>query len=399
MIKVITNDEEHAAALQEFRTLAARDPQTGTPERDALDLLVLVIDDYESRNFPFELPDPVDAIHFRMEQQGLSQRDLIPLLGSRSKVSEVLSRRRPLSLDQIRALSEGLGIPAKVLIQRTDDPIEDENALIQWGRFPAKEMKKRGWIETPSRPEHIDDIISKWYGAAWGSRSVSQDARFRTSAIRGSQGLDSYALLAWSTQIVTKAKATRLPAYKPGSLDRSAMQSLVHLSGAADGPRLACELLRDMGVAVIVESHLPKTRLDGAAIFLPQTATPIVGLTLRYDRIDNFWFTLMHELAHISLHLEEHGGIFYDDLAYTVSLASQEVEADELARDILIPPDIWAASDARRTHSVRVVEMLAEQLGINPAIVAGRIRHEDRDFRILSALIGQDQIKVQLKDM
>lgn len=88
----------------------------GTPEHDELELLVMLVESYEDRAFPLDLPDPISAIRFRMEQEGLSPKDLVPFIGSRSRVSEVLSGRRTLSLSMIRALHDGLGIPYDVLL-------------------------------------------------------------------------------------------------------------------------------------------------------------------------------------------------------------------------------------------------------------------------------------------
>jgi HTH-type transcriptional regulator/antitoxin HigA len=122
MVKVIKTDAEHQDALTEIRRLMALDPDPNTPDGDKLELLALLVEEYESKRYPFELPDPIDAILFRMEQQGLRQRDLVPYFGSRSKVSEVLHRKRPLTLAMIRCLHAGLGLPAHVLIQKSIRP-------------------------------------------------------------------------------------------------------------------------------------------------------------------------------------------------------------------------------------------------------------------------------------
>jgi len=112
--KVIKTEAEYAAALARIDKLMDTRPQT--PQGDELELLSLLVHDYEDRVFPIDKPDPVTAIRFRMEQQGLKPKDLVPFLGSRSRVSEILSGRRNLSLKMIRALSSGLGIPAEVLL-------------------------------------------------------------------------------------------------------------------------------------------------------------------------------------------------------------------------------------------------------------------------------------------
>ena len=117
MPRIIHTDAEHHEALAALNRLMDIDLESGTPEADDLQLLALVIEAYEKERWPIGLPDAVDAIRFRMDQQGLTQRDLEPYIGSHASVSAVLSGKRPLSLRMIRALHEGLGIPLEVLVQ------------------------------------------------------------------------------------------------------------------------------------------------------------------------------------------------------------------------------------------------------------------------------------------
>jgi HTH-type transcriptional regulator/antitoxin HigA len=117
MIGIIKTDEQYEEALAVVEELMDSDPEPGTGDADKLELLILLISNYEKEHFPMEMPDPIEAIKFRMEQQQLSQKDLIPFIGSRSRVSEVLNRKRPLTLKMIRHLYKGLDIPAEVLIQ------------------------------------------------------------------------------------------------------------------------------------------------------------------------------------------------------------------------------------------------------------------------------------------
>ena len=115
-IKPITNASEHARALEQIDRLWGAKP--GSPEHDLLEVLTILVEGYEEEAFPFEDPDPVEAIRFRMEQMGLDRSDLEPILGSRSRVSEVLGRRRTLSLAMIRRLHDALDIPYEALIPR-----------------------------------------------------------------------------------------------------------------------------------------------------------------------------------------------------------------------------------------------------------------------------------------
>lgn len=113
--KVIKTTAEHERALARIEELFRAKP--GTPEGDELELLMLLVETYEAKEFPIDLPNPIEAIRFRMEQANLKQKDLIPIFGSKSKVSEVLNGKRELSLTMIRKLTRELGIPAEVLLQ------------------------------------------------------------------------------------------------------------------------------------------------------------------------------------------------------------------------------------------------------------------------------------------
>jgi len=114
----IRNDADYQAALAEIETLFDACP--GTPEGDRLDILTTLIDAYEAKHTPIAAPDPIAIIEYIMEGRGLTRRDLEPYIGSRARVSEVLNRRRALTLEMIRKLHQGLGAPAEVLIQPYD---------------------------------------------------------------------------------------------------------------------------------------------------------------------------------------------------------------------------------------------------------------------------------------
>jgi HTH-type transcriptional regulator/antitoxin HigA len=114
-IKPIRSDADHERALGEIgRLWGAR---TGTPDGDRLDLLATLVDAYEAQHYPMDPPDPIEAIKFRMEQQGLTRKDLEPMIGTRTRVAEILNRKRSLSISMIRRLHEKLGISAEVLIR------------------------------------------------------------------------------------------------------------------------------------------------------------------------------------------------------------------------------------------------------------------------------------------
>jgi len=115
-IHPIHTEADYRSALRDVSALMETDPDPGSPEGDRLDILATLVQAYEARHFPIAAPDPVEAIKFRMEQSGLSIKDLEPIIGKSNRVYEVLNRKRPLTLAMIRRLHRSLGIPAAVLI-------------------------------------------------------------------------------------------------------------------------------------------------------------------------------------------------------------------------------------------------------------------------------------------
>jgi HTH-type transcriptional regulator/antitoxin HigA len=114
-IKPIRNESDYKKALERLEVIF--DAKRGTKEGDELEILSILIDKYESENFPIGMPDPISAINFRMEQLGLKQKDLVEMIGFKSRVSEIMNKKRKLTLEMIRKLSASLKIPTEVLIQ------------------------------------------------------------------------------------------------------------------------------------------------------------------------------------------------------------------------------------------------------------------------------------------
>lgn len=120
--------------------------------------------------------------------------------------------------------------------------------------------------------------------------------------------------------------------------------------------------------------------------------SPIVALTLRHDRIDNFWFALIHELIHVQRHLDPDKQFIFDNLDDKTRLSKDELEADELAKNALIPLEEWNASKLKNEPTAENSKALAEKLRIHHAIVAGRVRHEQNNWRILNGILGKGDV-------
>lgn len=393
-IKVIKSSDEYSQAMARIFALMALDLKADSKEGSELELLALVVEDYERKIVPPAVTDPVEAILFRMDQMKLARKDLESYIGSVSKVSEVLSRKRPLSLSMIRRLHKGLGIPADVLIgvAETSQAIIGEEPEMDYTKFPLKEMLARGCFgdfkgNVQRLKEYAEEQVLKFMH---GLLSKQAEPAFLRAPLhqRGTRDVDEYSLLAWRLCVIKKARAYPPPReYKKGVITTKWMKDLARLSVFEDGPRLAREQLGMAGITLVVVPHFKGTYLDGAAML--DEGRPIVAMTLRHDRLDNFWFVLMHELAHVAKHLDEAHPLFTDDLDSTGEQDRKELEADDMAGEALIPQTAWEKSAARTSHLSKDVADLADKLGVHPAIVAGRVRHETKNFRLLAKQLGQ----------
>ncbi len=366
---------------------------SGSSKEAELELLALVIESYERSKVQPISPDPIEAILFRMDQQQLSKKDLVPYIGSLSKVSEVISRKRPLSLSMIRKLHMGLNIPAEVLIGGSGDEDVDLSSEPQYNysKFPLQEMWERGYFADftggiKQVKEYAEDLVRKFMRGELGDRVRPALLRARLHQ-SGFRVMDEYALLVWRICVLKKARSLKLTTqYKDGTITDEWLRDLAKLSRFEKGPSLAQEFLADNGIALVVEPHYKKTYLDGAAML--DDNSPIVALTLRHDRMDNFWFALMHELVHVQKHLKASHMFIADNLDDKTRSSKEEHEADQGARDALIPAIEWEKSAAKITHSPENAIALANKLRIHPAIVAGRVRYETNNWRLLNGLLG-----------
>ena len=392
--RVIKTEDEHKATLAEVERLAARDPRPNTAEADRLELLAALVEDYEKERFPIEKPTPIEAISFRMEEQGLKQKDLVPYIGSKSKVSEVLSGRRKLTLPMIRALHHGLGIPLQVLTQEPDDT-EAELADIEWDRFPIREMVKRGWLAATIHEirSNAKQLMERFFASLGDQNTAIVFCRRTKFRERSRRKMDKYALLAWTARVLILAQrhspATK---YEQGVVTDNFLKKVAQLSALDGGPLLAQEFLSKHGIPLIIEPHLPRTYLDGAAI-LTENGMPVIGLTIRHDRLDNFWHTLLHELAHVLCHLRDPEESFVDDLEVKESNDPREREADLIARNSFIPREQWRRESAYYEQTEEAIINLANKLHIHAAIVAGRIHYETQNYYKFTHLVGRGQVR------
>ena len=231
-IKVIKTEQQHQDYLERIHSLMLMMPPTRSDEHEELELLITIVEAYENSKYPIEPPDPIDAILFRMHEKGLKQIDLVPYLGTRSRVSEILSRKRPLTVSMIKARSIGLGISTDTLIGINSDDNQSHEEGVDWSKFPLKEMINRGWISENGNAlkSSAEDIIKGFINQlGWQSGSLSFKRTLSGDAYSPST---QYALYAWVSRVVQQArkKKSSLGIFDPNMLSASFLRDLAQLS-------------------------------------------------------------------------------------------------------------------------------------------------------------------------
>lgn len=391
-LRLIRDDLQYAALLEQAKEIAIADPMSGTPEAEKLAVISVLLEKYEEARFKLEMPDPIDAIVYRLAELGLKQKDFAEVIGSRSRASEVLSRKRGLTIEMIRAVHEQLKIPAEILIGHPKDEEVDSN-LIEWSKFPVREMKKRGWFDVESIDGKTGEDLIRSFFARTSNHSHSAPVLLRRTLAGVAKEENQYAIYAWIARVLIRARDLKKPdvRYVQSSITDEFLKQIAKLSRSPDGPTLAREFLAMKGITLVIEPHLPKTKLDGAAM-LDEDGAPVIGLTIRYDRIDYFWFTLMHELVHVQRHLGRQNSAFVDEDDLS-NEEERELEANIFAAEAFIPRQIWKSSEAYRTKRHDAVVRLADSLMIHPAIVAGRIQRETGNYRILKEFSADSSLR------
>ncbi|MDM1281935.1 ImmA/IrrE family metallo-endopeptidase [Acinetobacter indicus] len=264
-----------------------------------------------------------------------------------------------------------------------------KNELLDWSKFPLSEIINKGWIKVKGNLNPIEELKRLFSNIL---EDNSYELAFHRKMTFNGNSAKEYSLLAWQMKVLYEAKkiitTSDLPVFEN---DTSWLPELLALSTHENAPLLVKNYLFKKGIILIVEPHLKSTYLDGAALLY--RSVPIVALTLRHDRLDNFWFVLMHELAHVFLHLTREAEISFVDEEVGEDNDIYEKEADKFALDNLISPENWESCLSRFYQTESFLLEDAERLGISPSIIAGRIRKEHQKYNIFSNFIGIGEVK------
>lgn len=326
--------------------------------------------------------------------QNWKQKDLARKLGRQEQSIQrwESERYRSISLANFMKVARALSVEFSAVLQPPH--------VAKWLRRPElkpaevqkvlKHARTHGWFEEQdSDQEDSSKLLIRYVSehvARYGTPSLLR------TGINVKDHSEDWVLLSWKAQVTRRAERIidrEQLSYRP--LDVTWLKQLAKLSGNAEGPLQAQALLKEHGIVLIIERNIPGMEVDGAAFLVE--SIPVIGLTLRRDALDNFWFTLMHEVAHVILHYRT--GLasgFFDDVEHT-DVDEFEQEANKFASDLLIPEQLWARSPARIAKTSTPIENLAKQLNIAPAIIYGRIRFERKNYTIFSDKIGQAAVR------
>jgi HTH-type transcriptional regulator/antitoxin HigA len=310
-------------------------------------------------------------------------------------------RYRSISLQNFKRVAAVLGVDLQAIVQSEQTkPLLSALGISHQPYVPDEQLKvivehakKSNWFDVPAESAEQRQAVLEYVSeshAKFGSPGLLR------TGLKSLDLKDDALLAAWRARVIQRADVVGTEAQKTfDHLDISWLADLIRLSALPDGPVRALRLAQEKGIAIIIEPQLKGLRLDGAAFL--SGGTPIIGLTLRNDRLDNFWHTLLHELAHVYLHyLTGLSAGFFDEELEGEKTDDLEVEADQFASSALIPPEAWRLSPARISRSAGAIEGFASQLGVHPAIVFGRIRRERNNYSIFSDRLGSGVVRKQL---
>ncbi len=250
--------------------------------------------------------------------------------------------------------------------------------------LPKKELVKRGWISSK-------DDLSSMVPLLQEIHSHRENALFRKS------DTSHIALCAaWKSWISTTAKigvvSQNIAEFK--GIDTNYLKDIAKLSIDVSSISSLPAILAKIGIVLVYERALPRMKLDGV-VFKLESGHPVIGIGFRFPRLDNFWFTLMHELAHITLHMELLDDPIFDDLE-TDSDELVEVQANRLAKDSFVERHLWRNCEPKYDKSDAVVIKFSKEIGIHPAIVAGMLQKELNEFHIFRKIVDDVDVRKEV---
>ncbi|OUL35991.1 addiction module antidote protein, HigA family [Nostoc sp. T09] len=329
---------------------------------------------------PARVPAPGKILHREIEARGWTQKDLAEIMGRPIQtINEIIRGTKQITPETAIELSQALGtspefwtnLEAKYRLHLAGKETKELDIARKsrlYSIVPISELIKHQWIQQTESIDDLEQQVCKFLGISTLDESPQLVVNFRYSQ---HQQPEIASQLAWIKRVENLAKQQTITIFDRKKLE-DAIPKILACAEQVEAVVQIPKLLTDLGVHFVVVPHLSKTYLDGAAFYLNEN--PVVALTLRYDRIDSFWFTLMHELAHI---VAGHQGVYLDNLD-VLEDNDEEREANEKAADWLIESQAFDnfVSKTQKYFSRQAIEEFARTHRRYAGIILGRLQHD-----------------------
>ncbi|MEH6348383.1 MAG: ImmA/IrrE family metallo-endopeptidase [Bermanella sp.] len=277
--------------------------------------------------------------------------------------------------DQFTVSSSGEGTPTA---RETYDNFLEFRRVVD--QLPKPELRKRGWLDDQNEYSSLLPIFNEIHGA--GAR-----------LFRRRDDASDALCIGWTAFVRAQAEqvalAIEVPEFK--GIDADFMEEIAKLSPDEGSIKRLPEILAEQGIILIYERALPRMKMDGV-VFKLKTGQPVIGHSFRFPRLDNFWFTLMHELAHVVLHSDTLDQPIYEDLEGDRN-DKKELEADRLAKKSFVKRSLWRNCEPRYKRGHEAVERFAQKVGIHPAIIAGLLSREENNYQAYSGIVNKVDVR------
>jgi HTH-type transcriptional regulator/antitoxin HigA len=328
-----------------------------------------------------------------LEARGWAQKDLARIMERPPQaINEIVKGTKQITPETALELAEAFGASAEfwtnleanyrlALARKGKGSKEIARKSRLYSLAPVSELLKRGWITAGTSFEELEQAVFAFMGAASMDEMGKLAVCFRHAQERGPE---LAAQIAWIRRVEQVAAEQKVVKFDHARLEKT-LPEILACTATIEGTALVPKLLADTGIHFVVVTHLEKTYLDGAKLM--HGKNPVIALTLRYDRIDAFWFTLLHELAHIVL---KHQGGYLDNLYEAGHVDGEEVDANRLAGQWLLDSKAFNAfvKETKPYFSRAAIVRFAASQSRHPGIVLGRLHHEKLlDYKNLRGLL------------
>lgn len=340
---------------------------------------------------PVEVFPPGEFIRDELEARGWEQRDLARIMGRSTRlISELIAGKRSVTAETAQQLAEALGTTAQFWLNmetayqlyqlgKPSDAVSRRARLYSFA--PIKDLVRRGWIVESDDVAVMEERV-KWF---YRTDSLDSPPSFLAAARKAtnSSGDFTIAQQTWLFRARQLAETVNAAKFNKSSFSNDVL-TLKSLLASPEDVREIPSVLSDLGVRCVVVEHLPGTLIDGACFWLDKNS-PVVALSLRYDRLDYLWFTLMHEVGHVLAGDGHRSGLQLDSSLLEDTkrdqvmppVTDEESAANNFASSFLIPEDKLRdfVAEVQPRFSRKSVEAFADSIGVHPGLVVGRLHH------------------------